>query len=79
MTIEELRFRIDELDLQLVNLLNERARVAQAIGHLKAVASLPVHEPEREKLVYAHVRAANKGPDRGADGLYCCDQRLGQA
>ena len=62
MTIEELRFRIDELDLQLVNLLNERARVAQAIGHLKAVASLPVHEPEREKLVYAHVRAANKGP-----------------
>jgi chorismate mutase-like protein len=62
MTIEELRVRIDELDLKLVELLNERARVAQAIGHLKAAASLPVHEPEREKLVYAHVRASNKGP-----------------
>ena len=62
MTIEELRIRIDELDLQLVALLNERAKVAQAIGHLKAAASLPVHEPEREKLVYAHVRAFNKGP-----------------
>lgn len=62
MTIEELRIRIDELDLKLVELLNERARVAQAIGHLKAAASLPVHEPEREKLVYAHVRASNKGP-----------------
>jgi chorismate mutase len=62
MTIEELRIRIDELDLQLVALLNERAKVAQAIGHLKAAASLPVHEPEREKLVYAHVRASNRGP-----------------
>ncbi len=62
MTIEELRIRIDELDLQLVALLNERARVAQSIGHLKAAASLPVHEPERERLVYAHVRASNKGP-----------------
>jgi len=62
MTIEELRIRIDELDLQLVALLNERAKVAQSIGHLKAAASLPVHEPEREKLVYAHVRACNKGP-----------------
>jgi chorismate mutase len=62
MTIEELRIRIDELDLQLVELLNERARVAQAIGHLKAVVSLPVHEPERERIVYSHVRAVNKGP-----------------
>ena len=42
MTIEELRIRIDVLDRQLVELLNERARVAQTIGHLKAAASLPV-------------------------------------
>ena len=62
MTIEELRIRIDELDRQLVELLSERARAAQTIGHLKAATSLPVYEPDREKIIYANVRAANKGP-----------------
>jgi len=62
MTIDELRVRIDELDRQLVELLSERARAAQMIGHLKAATSLPVYEPNREKIIYANVRAANKGP-----------------
>jgi chorismate mutase len=62
MTIEELRIRIDELDRQLVELLSERARAAQMIGYLKAATSLPVYEPNREKIIYANVRAANKGP-----------------
>src|SRR5277367_4625535 len=62
MTIEELRIRIDELDRKLVELLSERARAAQMIGHLKAATSLPVYEPNREKIIYANVRAANKGP-----------------
>jgi chorismate mutase len=62
MTIEELRVRIDALDRQLVELLSERARAAQMIGNLKAATSLPVYEPEREKTIYANVRAANKGP-----------------
>lgn len=62
MTIEELRIRIDELDRKLVELLSERARAAQMIGHLKAATSLPVYEPDREKIIYANVRAANQGP-----------------
>jgi len=62
MTIEELRMRIDVLDRQLVELISERARVVQMIGHLKAAASLPVYEPDREKILYANLRAANKGP-----------------
>ena len=62
MNIEELRIRIDELDRQLVELLNERARAAQMIGRMKAATSLPVYEPDRERIVYANVRAANKGP-----------------
>ena len=62
MTLEELRDQIDVLDRQLVELLSERARAAQMIGHLKAATSLPVYEPEREKVIYANVRAANKGP-----------------
>ncbi len=62
MTLEELRQRIDVLDRQLVELLNERARAAQMIGHLKAATSLPVYEPGREKVIYANVREANQGP-----------------
>jgi len=62
MTLEELRNRIDVLDRQLVELLNERARAALLIGHLKAATSLPVYEPAREKVIYTNVRANNKGP-----------------
>ncbi|MDR3725154.1 MAG: chorismate mutase [Terracidiphilus sp.] len=62
MTLEDLRLRIDELDRQLVDLLSERARAAQMVGQLKVASSLPVYEPGREKIVYANVRAANKGP-----------------
>ena len=62
MTLEELRDQIDILDRQLVELLSERARAAQRIGYLKAATSLPVYEPAREKVIYANVRAANKGP-----------------
>ncbi len=62
MTLEELRNRIDVLDRQLVELLNERARAALLIGHLKAATSLPVYEPAREKVIYQNVRANNKGP-----------------
>src|ERR1017187_3972069 len=62
MTLEELRDQIDVLDRRLVELLSERARAAKMIGHLKAATSLPVYEPAREKVIYANVRAANKGP-----------------
>lgn len=62
MTLEELRERIDVLDRQLVELLNERARAARMVGQLKAATALPVYEPNREKIVYANVRAANQGP-----------------
>ena len=62
MTLEELRKQIDVLDRQLVELLSERARAAQMIGHLKAATQLPVYEPAREKVIYANVRSYNKGP-----------------
>lgn len=62
MTLDQLRNQIDVLDRQLVELLSERARAALMIGHLKAETSLPVYEPAREKIIYANVRAANRGP-----------------
>ncbi len=62
MTLEELRRQIDVLDQQLVALLNERAKAALMIGHLKVATSLPVYEPAREKVIYQNVRTHNQGP-----------------
>jgi len=62
MDIADWRKKIDELDLRLVDLLNERAKAAQEIGRLKRDTSLPVYEPAREKLIFDNVRKAKKGP-----------------
>jgi len=61
------RRRIDAIDEQLVALLNARASCAQAIGHLKKTAGLPVYQPTRESEVLEHVQRVNLGPlDNGA-------------
>ena len=62
MSLEELRKKIDELDHQLVQLLNERARVVVEIGKLKNKTDKPVYSPDREKEVFARIAEANKGP-----------------
>ncbi len=56
------RARIDDVDLRLLALLNERTQIAEAIGKIKQSASLPVYEPKREDLVYQNVTLNNQGP-----------------
>ncbi|HEU5400475.1 MAG TPA: chorismate mutase [Terriglobales bacterium] len=67
MDIVELRIRIDELDRQLVELLNERARAAQSIGRLKRHTSMPIYEPDRERAVFQNIARYNRGPLREQD------------
>ncbi len=62
MSLEELRKRIDELDDQLVQLLNERARIVVEIGKLKNKTAKPVYAPDREKEIFARIAEVNKGP-----------------
>ena len=62
MDIADWRKKIDEMDLKLVELLNERAKAAQEIGKLKRNTKMPIYEPEREKLIFENVRKANRGP-----------------
>jgi chorismate mutase len=62
MDISGWRKKIDELDVRLVELLNERARAAQEIGRLKRNTRMPIYEPEREKVIFENVRKANQGP-----------------
>ena len=67
MDIEDWRKKIDELDQKLVALLSERARAAIAIGKLKRDTSMPVYEPDRERVVFENVQGANPGPLPGRD------------
>jgi chorismate mutase len=67
MDIEDWRKKIDELDRKLVELLSERARAAVEIGRLKRNTSLPIYEPDRERIVFANVQELNPGPLPGRD------------
>ena len=56
------RKRIDELDLQLIRLLNERAGCAIEIGRVKRGRNLPIYDPEREKRIIEMMLEENTGP-----------------
>jgi chorismate mutase len=62
MDLSDWRKRIDALNLQLLELLNDRARCALAIAELKKQKMLPVYDPVREKQVFEAVLSGNKGP-----------------
>jgi len=62
MSLDDLRKKIDDLDCQLVQLLNERAQVVVEIGKLKDKTARPVYAPDREKQVFERIARANKGP-----------------
>jgi len=65
MEIADWRTKIDELDEKIVKLLCERAAAAVAIGELKQKIAAPIYEPNRERVVFAHVRDVNPGPLSG--------------
>ncbi len=67
MDIEDWRNKIDEVDRKLVALLSERARAAVEIGKLKRNTSMPIYEPDRERIVFSNVQEANRGPLAGQD------------
>lgn len=57
-----LRERIDAIDRQILDLLNQRAGVAQEVGHVKAETNAPVFRPEREMQVLRNAAQRNPGP-----------------
>lgn len=69
-----LRQKIDSLDQRILELVNERARTAQAVGELKHAhhEQGPVFRPEREAQVIRALQAANGGPigDKAIDAIW---------
>ena len=62
MDLADWRKKIDEIDLRLVEILSERARAVVEIGRLKRDTSLPIYEPDRERIVLENVQRVNRGP-----------------
>jgi chorismate mutase/prephenate dehydratase len=61
-SLPELRARIDAISLEILRLLSERARLAQAIGHLKRGDGGQIYQPVRERAVLEKLIANNPGP-----------------
>jgi chorismate mutase/prephenate dehydratase len=60
--LQALRAQIDRLDLQILELLNQRASIATQIGKLKLEQGGEVFSAAREQEVLANVLAAHQGP-----------------
>ncbi len=60
--LDALRGRIDAIDRELVELLNERAAQAVALGRIKKERGLPIYQPSREEEVLTNVQGGNGGP-----------------
>ena len=60
--LRDCRVRIDELDLRLLELLNQRTQIVEQIGQAKRWLDMPIYEPKREDEVYANVTGHNHGP-----------------
>jgi len=60
--LENCRIRIDDLDVRLLHLLNERTAIVEEIGRIKHDLQLAIYEPKREEQVFSNVTRHNHGP-----------------
>ncbi len=60
--LDRLRQRIDDLDVEIVKLINERAQCAKSIGEVKRSGGATAFAPARERAVYERVLKLNSGP-----------------
>lgn len=62
MDLGPIRDKIDHLDHQLVDLINERLALAAEIGRIKRSTGGEIYVPEREDAVLRKVTSLNQGP-----------------
>ena len=60
--LAELRTKIDVIDKQLLELINQRAGVVLEIGELKRNNNMAVYDPNREKVIEQKLIKMNSGP-----------------
>ena len=62
MDIEDWREKIDEVDTQILELINKRSKFSIKIGEIKTDKGIPIHSPEREKIIMKRMQQENPGP-----------------
>ncbi len=60
--LKNLREKIDDLDVKIVDLLNKRAEVVLQVGKAKQNKQIKVHSPERERAILRKLKESNPGP-----------------
>jgi chorismate mutase len=60
--LAECRRKIDAIDVQLRDLLNQRAGIVDDVVRAKESLSMPVYEPKREEDVLRKATSGNPGP-----------------
>ncbi len=61
-SLESYRAQIDKIDLQILELINKRAKCAVKIGELKNDGGSPIFAPAREEEVISNLIRHNQGP-----------------
>src|SRR5207245_11167914 len=61
-SVDALRKKIDQIDAKIVGFLNDRATLAQRIGHNKRLSNQEVYVPNREQEILHRVSRLNRGP-----------------
>jgi 3-deoxy-7-phosphoheptulonate synthase/chorismate mutase len=60
--LDQLRSRVDEVNLELLRLINERAGLVQDIGRVKENKGVYRYDPVRERLMLDIIKDHNDGP-----------------
>jgi 3-deoxy-7-phosphoheptulonate synthase/chorismate mutase len=60
--LDQLRIELDEVNLKLLEVINERARLVQEIGRVKSTQGVNRFDPVRERSMLDHIAEHNKGP-----------------
>jgi len=60
--LQELRAQIDQINMQILDLLNQRASIASDIGKIQSELGTTFYDPEREAVMLEALQQANNGP-----------------
>ena len=60
--IQNLRAKIDDLNLEILKLLSERAELAESIGEIQSTLGLSHYDPMREQQMLDTLVSENRGP-----------------
>lgn len=60
--LDQFRHQIDKLNLQILELLNERTAIVELIGREKQKQDKQVYDPVREQQIINQLQEINQGP-----------------